>query len=105
MAKCLQQTDTGDGGKIGIWAGILGFGTTNAKTYTENMNEELYCDVLQNDVKQFLAKIVAQRKMVFEQDLVPRHMSIIVKEKIVKLKLRVLDWALKSSDLNPVEML
>ena len=41
----------------------------------------------------------------FQQDLAPWHTSNIVKEKIVKLKLRVLDWAPKSSDLNPVEML
>ena len=64
---------------------------TNAKIYTENMNGELYCDVLQNGVKQFLAKILVQEKMVFEQDLTPCHISNIVKEKIDKLNLRMLD--------------
>ena len=69
------------------------------------MNGEFYCDVLQNEVKQFLAKTPAQGKMVFQQDLSPWHTSNIVKEKIVKVKLRVLDCAPKSPDLNPVEML
>ena len=43
--------------------------------------------------------------MMFEQDLVPWHTSNIVKEKIVKLKLRALEWALKRPDLNPARML
>ena len=40
----------------------------------------------------------------FHQDLAPWHTSNFVKEKIVKLKLRVLDWALKSPELNSVEI-
>ena len=58
----MQQTNTGDGGKVRIWGGISGFGTTNANIYTENMNGELYCDVLQNEVKQILAKNLGTRK-------------------------------------------
>ena len=68
------------------------------------MNGELCYDVLQNEVKQFLAKTPAQGKIVFQQDLASWNTSDIVKEKIVKLKLKVLDWALKSSDMNPVEI-
>ncbi|CAM4796680.1 unnamed protein product [Rotaria magnacalcarata] len=105
LPECLQQTNTGDGGKVGIWGGISGFGTTNARIYTENTNGELYCDVLQKEVKQLLTKSPAQRKMVFQQDLAPWHTSNIVKEKIIRLKLKMLDWAPKSPDLNPVEML
>ena len=66
---------------------------------------ELHCNILQNEVKQFLAKTPAQRKMMFEQDLTPWHTSNIVKKQIVKLKLRVLDWAPKSPDLSSVEIL
>ena len=39
--------NTDDGGKVGI----SDFSTTNARTYTENINDQLYCDVLQNEVK------------------------------------------------------
>ena len=105
LPKCLQQTNTGDGGKVGIWGAISDFGTTNARIYTENMNGHLYCDVLQNEVKQFLAKTPATTKMLFQQDLAPWDTSNMVKEKIVKLKLNVLERAPKSPDLNPVEML
>ena len=43
--------------------------------------------------------------LIFQQDLAQWHTSNIVKEKIVKSKLGVLDWAPKMPDLNPVEML
>ena len=69
--------------------------------YTENMNGQLHCDILQNEVKQFLAKTPATAKMIFRQDLAPWYTSNMVKEKIVKLKLNVLEWAPKSPDLNP----
>ena len=46
-----------------------------------------------------------QEKMVLKQDLAPWRTSNIVKEKIAKLKLRMLHWAPKRPDLNPLEML
>ena len=46
LPECLQQINTGDGGKVGFRGGISGFETINAKIYTKNMNGELYCDVL-----------------------------------------------------------
>ena len=39
--------NTGDEEKVGICGAISGFGTTNARIYTENVNDQLYCDVLQ----------------------------------------------------------
>ena len=57
-----NKTNTGDGGKARIWGDISSFGATNAKIYTESMNEELDFDVLQNEVKQFLAKLQRKRK-------------------------------------------
>jgi transposase len=105
LPECLQQTNTGDGGKVGIWGGISGFGTTAAKIYTENMNGQLYCDILQKELKRSMAKFPKKIKIIYQQDLAPWHTSKIVKDKIVKLKLNVLDWAPKSPDLNPIEML
>ena len=51
LAEYLQQMNTSNGGKVGIWGDIFGFGATNAKIYTENMNGELYYGVLQNEMK------------------------------------------------------
>ena len=105
LPECIQQTNTGDGGKVGIWGGISGFGATAARIYMENMNGKLYCDVLQHQLKHSMAQIPKTTKILFQQDLAPWHTSNIVKEKIAKLKLDVLDWAPKSPDLNPIEML
>ena len=91
--------------KLEFWEVLLALERPMRRFIHENMNGELYCDVLQNEVKQYLAKTSAQGKMVFQQDLAPWHTSNIVKEKIVNLKLRVLDWAPKSPDLNPIETL
>ena len=54
LPECLQQTNTGDGGKVGIWSGISSFGTTAAKIYKDNMNGQLYCDILQMELKHSL---------------------------------------------------
>ncbi|CAF2016844.1 unnamed protein product [Rotaria magnacalcarata] len=105
LPECIQQTNTGDGGKVGIWGGISGFGATAARIYMENMDGKLYCDVLQHQLKHSMAQIPKTTKILFQQDLAPWHTSNIVKEKIAKLRLDVLDWAPKSPDLNPVEML
>ena len=101
LPECLQQINSGDGGKVGI----SGFGITAAKIYTDNMNGQLYCDILQMELKHSLKKIRKQTKVIYQQDLAPWHTSDIVKEKIAKLKLTVLDWVPKSPDLNPIEML
>ena len=105
LPECLEQTNTGDGGKLGVWGGISGFGTTATKIYSENMNGNLYCDVLEHELKQSMRKISTKHRLTFQQDLAPWHTSNIVKDKIKKLKLNVLDWAPKSPDLNPIEML
>ena len=105
LPECLQQINTGDGRKVGIWDGISGFGTTIVTVYMENMNGQLYCDVSETELKRSMAKFPKKTKMVYQQDLAPWHKSNIVKDKIAKLKLNILDWTPKSADLNPQEML
>ena len=72
LPECLKQTNTGDSEKVSIWRASSGFGTTNARIYTENINGQLYCDVLQNEIKQ---KTSATAKMIFQQDLAPWHIE------------------------------
>ena len=105
LPECLEQANTGDGGKVGIWGGISGLGMTTVKIYTENMNGNLYCDVLEHQLMPSIKQMPKKNEVFFQQDLAPWHTSNIVKDKIAKLKLNVLDWAPKSPDLNPVEML
>ena len=75
---------------VGIWDGMSGFGTMTDKVYTENINEELYCYILETELKRFIAKFPTKTKMVY-QDLAQWQTSNVVKERIAKLKLNVFD--------------
>ena len=69
------------------------------------MNGQLYCDILEIELKRSMTKFPKKTKIVYQQDLAPWQRSNVIKDKIVKLKLNVLDLTPKSSDLNPIEML
>jgi transposase len=90
---------------LGIWGGICGQGPTESKIYDGNMNGELYCTVLGGELKRSLNKLRNKEKIIYQQDLAPWHKSKIVQDKLKKLKFKVLDWASRSCDLNPIEML
>ena len=71
LLEYLQPTNTGDGGKVGIWAGISGFGTRTTKIYTENMDSKFYCDVVQHQLKSLIVQMTKKIKFFFQQDLAP----------------------------------
>ena len=50
---------------VGIWGDTSGFGTTTAKIYTENINGQLYCDVLETYLKRSMAKVPKRTKMIY----------------------------------------
>ena len=87
-------------------ADISGFGTMATKICTEDMNGKLYCDIVQRQLKSSMVQMLKQKiKFYFQEDLTFWHISNIVKEKIANLKLDILEWALKSLYLNPIERL
>ncbi|CAF2994013.1 unnamed protein product, partial [Rotaria sp. Silwood2] len=75
LPECVQQMNTGNGGKIGIWGGISGQGTTMARIFDDSMNGILYCDVLQNELKKSIARLPKKMSYMFQQDLAPWHTS------------------------------
>ena len=101
----MQQMNTEDGGKTGIWAGISADGTTAARIFEGTMNGTSYCNVLQQELTQSVGKLPNKSAYTFQQDLVPWHTSKLFQETMAKLKLNVLGWPAKSPDLNPIEML
>jgi hypothetical protein len=70
---------TGNGGKVGIWGGISGQGTTIARIFDDTMNGILYCDVLQNELKKSIARFPKKMPCMFQQDLAPWHTSKLVR--------------------------
>ena len=105
LPDCIQQMNTGDGGKVGIWAGISGDGTSAAKIFEGTMNGTLCCDVLQQELTQSMGKLPNKSAYTFQQDLASWHTSKLVQEKMAKLKLNILEWSAKSPGLNSIEML
>ena len=59
-----------------------------------------YIATLETELKRSMAEFPKKTKMVYRKDLASYHTSNIVKDKIAKLKLNVLDWAPKSLYLN-----
>ena len=71
LPDCIQQMNTGYGGKAGIWSGISGDGTTAARIFEGTMNGTLYCDVLQQELTQSMGKLLNTPAYTFQQDLTP----------------------------------
>ena len=105
LPDCIQQMNTGDGGKAGIWSGISGDRTTAARIFEGTMNGTLCCDVLQQELTQSMGKLPNKSVYTFQQDLAPWHTSKLDQEKMAKLNPNVLEWPAKIPDLNPIEML
>ena len=97
----LELTNTGDGGNVGI----SGFDTTSTTIYIENMDSTMYCKIVKNEVKQSMAIIPDKTSIIVQHDLTRWYTSDMVKDKIAKMKLNILDWPSKCSNLNPIEML
>ena len=67
LPDCIQQMNTGNSGKVGIWGGISGDGTTAARIFEGTMNETLYCDVLQQEMTQSMRKLPSKSAYTFQQ--------------------------------------
>ena len=67
----IQQMNTGDGGKAGIWGGISGDGTTAARIFEGIMYGTLYCDVLQQKLTESMEKLPNKSAYTFQQHLAP----------------------------------
>ena len=65
LSECIQQSNTGDGGKVGIWKRTSEFGTTATKIYTETMDGKFYCDVLQHQLKPSIAQMPKKDQILF----------------------------------------
>ena len=62
LPDCIQQMNTGDGGKAGISAD----GTTAATIFEVTMNGTLYCDVLQQQLTQSMGKLPNKSSYTFQ---------------------------------------
>ena len=68
LRDCLEQTKLA---MVGRWDSISGFGTTTTKVDTENINGQLYCDILETELKRSMTKFLKKTKTVYQKDLAP----------------------------------
>lgn len=89
--------------KVHVWSAFSMRDTVSFHMFTENMNGELYCQILANNLANI--QTVMGRGWVFQQDNNPKHMVKVTKQFLTDSCVRVLDWLLNLPDLNPIENL
>ena len=76
--QTIQQMNTGDGEKLGIWDGISGYGRTLSRIFDENVNGMTYCKVSRHELVQSMSMMPNKSELIFQQDLAPWHIPNIV---------------------------
>jgi len=91
-------------GKVQVSLGITSEGIASIYTFHENMNSEMYRDILCDHHLPGARRIFGIRQQYFfAHDNDRKHTSQLVRGFLAAVQVRVLPWPAKSPDLNPVE--
>ena len=86
--------------KLNCWGAISWEGATSLHIFTENLNNDIYQDIL-NEHAPEMVDIYSNKKCYFQQDNLPAHGNVEILGDYPPLEL--LDFPTYSPDLNPIE--
>ena len=101
--KCVMPTVKRSGGNVMVWGCMSAAGVGELHFIEENMNSNMYCEILQRSMIPSLQKL--GRRAVFQHDNDPKHTSKTTTALLKRLRVKVMDWLSMSPDLNPIEHL
>lgn len=90
--------------KIHVWGAFCSRGIVGFHMFSENLNKELYCNILTRNLFNQANRIFG-RSWVFQHDNDPKHTAKVTTSLLENRCVHVLDWPSYSPDLNPIENL
>ena len=90
--------------KVHVWGAFCAKGIVGFHMFTENMNGELYREIVTENLFEQASQVLG-RRWTFQQDNDPKHRAKLTMALLQDRCPRVLDWPSSSSDLNPIENL
>jgi len=94
------------GGKVTVWGMITAQGVGRIVRIEGNLNKELYCEILQDDVLGSYHDLhLDYRDYYFQQDNDPKHTAKIVQAWFLKNHVDLLPWPPNSPDISIIENL
>jgi DDE superfamily endonuclease len=94
------------GGSIMVWGCMTSQGIGNLCRIDGRLNAELYCKILDEDLKATISWYGLNSKdVIFQHDNDPKHTAKLTQNWLKNQKIHILDWPAQSPDMNPIEHL